>query len=503
MRVPTRKKRDPQLQQSVDAALELAGQRRARRRAREKEDFVERPERERTPDEATLPVVAILGRPNVGKSTLFNRIIGRRKAIVHDKPGVTRDRNLDRAEFAGVDFLCIDTGGFDTELDDPLLASVVEQIDLAVTQADAIVLLMAVGEEAHPADEEIVRRLRGVKKPVVAAVNKCDSPTRAAEGMDFYRFGFERLFPISAQHGVGVAEMLEAVVAALRSAPARPARPAPGEIRLAIVGRQNVGKSTLVNQLAGEARMIVADFAGTTRDAIDTDVVTPDGRTITLIDTAGIRRRGKVERGIEKLSVFSSMLSLRRANVAALVLDGPQGPTEQDAHVAGYCLEAGLPTMLVVNKWDLVEKDHRTADLFTKKLEDKWGFLRHAPVLYLSAKSGQRAQRVFDVAERIYANGSRRIPTGELNEWLIGAVASRAMPQRTSRLPKIRYITQVGVLPPTFVVFVNDAKLFHFSYQRYLINRLRETWDFEGSPIRLFLRTGKGQGRGKEEGEKE
>lgn len=442
-------------------------------------------------DDGALPVVAIIGRPNVGKSTLFNRIIGRRKAIVHDRPGVTRDRNVHRADWAGVPFLCVDTGGFDIELDDPLLASVVEQVDLAIRQADVIIFLAAVAETAHPADEEIVRRLHGTDKPVLAAINKSDSPVLEAEALDFYRFGFDRIYPISALHGRGVGDLLDGVVEALRNVEPRHTLPAPGLIRLAIVGRQNVGKSTLVNQLAGEQRVIVADYAGTTRDAIDTDVLTPDGRTITLIDTAGIRRRGKVERGVEKLSVLSSMLSLRRANVAALVLDATQGPTEQDAHIAGYCLEAGLPTMILVNKWDAVEKDHRTADQFTKMLEQEWGFLRYAPVIYISARTGLRAHRVFDTAERIFANASRRIQTRELNQWLEATVAARPVQSGGVRLPKIRYITQVAVLPPTFTMFVNDPKLFHFSYRRYLINQLREAWDFEGTPIRLFVRSSK------------
>jgi GTP-binding protein len=499
MRVPTRKDRDSDLRQALDKAAEPD--------LDQVDDHVHEHDHARalSADLSNLPVVAIVGRPNVGKSTLFNRVVGRRKAIVHDRPGVTRDRNLERAEWGGCDFVCVDTGGFDLELDDPLLASVVEQADLAIAQADIIVWLTAVGETAHPADEEIARRLRRAAKPVFVAVNKCDTPRREAEAMDFHRHGFERLFSVSALHGVGVGDLLDAVVVALRALPPPAANPAhaaeswANAIRMAIVGRQNVGKSTLVNQLAGRKRVIVADFAGTTRDAIDTDVTTPDGRTITLIDTAGIRRRGKVERGIEKLSVLSAMLSLRRANVAALVLDAAQGPTEQDAHIAGACVDAGLATMIVVNKWDLVEKDHRSADQFTKNLEREWGFMRHAPVIYISAKSGQRACRVFEVAERIHGNASRRIPTGALNDWLTGAVTSRPMPQRTSRLPKIRYITQVGVLPPTFVLFVNDPKLFHFSYQRYLINRLRETWDFEGTPIRLFLREGKGRGRDEDE----
>lgn len=436
-----------------------------------------------------LPMVAILGRPNVGKSTLFNRILRRRKAVVTNRPGVTRDRNIDRAEWAGTEFLCVDTGGYDTQLDDPLLAGVFEQVRLAIDEADVIVLLLASGEPDHPADAEIIGLLRQTRKPVLVAVNKCDSARRETEANEFFKFGFDRFYPISALRGHGTGDLLDAVVEALRGLD-RPSRPreATGGIALAIVGRQNVGKSTLVNQLCGERRVIAAPLPGTTRDSIDTVVRTPEGKLFTLIDTAGIRRRGRIEQGVEKLSVMSAMLSMRRADVAALVIDGATGPTEQDAHVAGFCLDNGLATIILVNKWDLVAKDHRTADQFTHMLEERWQFLRYAPVLYISALEGQRVHRVFELAERVFNNARRRIPTHELNERLEQWVGRKPPAMVKNRRPKIRFITQTGVQPPTFTMFVNDPELFHFSYERYLINRLRETYDFEGVPLRLQLR---------------
>ena len=469
MRVPTRKERDPQFQMEADLDGHPVG---------ESAGEVQR-----------LPMVAIVGRPNVGKSTLFNRFLGRRKAVVHDRPGVTRDRNIERAEWNGVPFLCVDTGGFETELDDPLLQNVVDQARLAIDEADVIILLLAVGEISHPADEEIVRLLRVAGKPLIAVVNKCDSVTDEWSSAEFHRYGFERIHSIAALHGRGVAELMEDVLAAL-SGLERPGRHACGDhgIALTIVGRQNVGKSTLINQLAGRERVIAAPLPGTTRDAIDLVVETPEGRQVTLIDTAGIRRRGRIERGVERLSVGSSLMSMRRANVAALMIDAAQGLIEQDAHIAGYCLDYGLATMILVNKWDLVEKDHRTADEFTKRLAEEWGFVRYAPVLYISARTGQRTRRIFEVAERIYINTTRRIGTHELNERLEQWVGRKPPAMNRNRRPKVRFMTQTGVQPPTFTLFVNDPTLFHFSYRRYIVNRLREAYDFEGTPIRLQLR---------------
>lgn len=440
-----------------------------------------------------LPMVAVVGRPNVGKSTLFNRIIGRRKAVVHDRPGVTRDRNIERAEWEGVPFLCVDTGGYEIELDDPLLEEVVEQVRLAIDEADVIVLLASVHETVHPADAAIVGILREIKKPVIIAVNKCDNPSLEMESQDFYRYGFEHIFPVAALHGVGIGDMLSQVVAEIKALPPDSIRhqKATGAIALAIVGRQNVGKSTMVNRLAGTERVIAADLPGTTRDAIDLEIIGPNGRHFSLIDTAGIRRRGKIERGIERLSVTSSQVAMQRADVAVLVIDAKQGLTEQDAHIAGACVEEGLATIVVVNKWDAVSKDHRTADEFTKHLHKEWGFLRFAPVLYASGLTGQRTHKILELAEELYENASRRIKTSELNELLQMAIARRPPPAKAGKRPRIKYITQVAVRPPTFALFVNDPSMIHFSYRRYLLNQLRRAYGFEGSPIRLYLRATK------------
>ncbi len=442
--------------------------------------------------EAPLPMLAIVGRPNVGKSTLFNRIIGRRKAVVHDRPGVTRDRNLERAFYGGLDFMLVDTGGYDPKLDDPLLAGVFEQINVAIAEADAIVLVLGVDEPDHPADAEIIERLRGVNKPMFVAVNKCDSPKRELQANEFYKFGFEHLYPVAALHGHGVADLLTDAVETMRKLEPQAMRAPTGDgIGLAVVGRQNVGKSTLINQLAGEQRVIAAPLPGTTRDAIDTTITSPAGTTFTLIDTAGIRRRGKIERGIERLSVTSAMLSLARADVAALVIDASQGPTEQDAHIAGFCSDEGIATMILLNKWDMVEKDHRTADEMVKNLRREWGFMSWAPVLTMSGLTGQRVVKIFELAEKVHANATRRIGTHELNERLEEWVGRRPPVTRLGRAPRVRFLLQTSVQPPTFTMFVNDPELFHFSYRRYIVNRLREAYDFEGTPIRLNLRRNK------------
>jgi GTP-binding protein len=441
-------------------------------------------------EERNLPMVAIVGRPNVGKSTLFNRIIGRRKAVVHDRPGVTRDRNIDIAEWDGLRFLCVDTGGYETKLDDPLLESVVEQVHLAIYEADVILLMMAALEHEHPTDPDIVGMLRSTDKPVFMVVNKADNEDSRLAANEFYRYGLERIIPVSALHGIGIGDLLSDVVSTLKKME-KPGthQHGRGSIQLAIVGRQNVGKSTLVNQMAGFQRVIASPVAGTTRDSIDQVVNSPDGRKFTLIDTAGIRRRGKIERGIEKMSVFSAIVSMRRADVAVILIDVAQGIKEQDSHIAGYCQDYGLASIVLVNKWDLVEKDHRTADEFTRNLEERWKFMRYSPVLYVSALTGQRTRRIFDVAERIYLNAARRIDTHELNERLVEWVGRKPPVSKRVQKPKVRFMTQTGIHPPTFTLFVNDPQRFHFSYRRYIVNRLREAYDFEGTPIRLFFRT--------------
>ena len=500
MRTPARKKKRDELEEELDAVgLDLP----------EDEDegdldelgvAADDDEQDPEAEEEPLPMVAIVGRPNVGKSTLFNRIIGRRKAVVHDRPGVTRDRNIEKAVWSGTEFLCVDPGGYDVELDDPVLESVVEQVRIAIAEADVIIWLGAAGETTHPADHEIIRILRASKKPLFAAINKCDNPRAEAEANEFYSYGFANLYPISAEHGIGVGDLLSDVVEELREMENYIAH-AQGSagIALAIVGRQNVGKSTLINRLAGETRVIAADLPGTTRDAIDTIVTLPDGKRFTLIATAGIRRRGKVEVGIEKVAVLSAMMSLRRADVAALVIDAITGLTEQDAHIAGYCIDHGLALIILVNKWDAIEKDHKTADEFTKMLEQELKFIRFAPVLFISALGGQRTHRIFELVEKVYNNACSRVPTHELNERLTEWVGKRPPTMARNRRPKVRFLTQTGILPPTFTLFVNDTQLFHFSYRRYIVNRLREAYDFEGTPVRLILRQNKNKQNADEE----
>lgn len=438
--------------------------------------------------EEWLPMIAIVGRPNVGKSTLYNRIIGAREAIVHDLPGVTRDRRVNRAEWTGTSFLLTDTGGFDEAIDDPLIKRVVEQAKCAMAEADVIVLLMAVGEDEHPADQELMRLIRQSKKPVLLAVNKCDNNKLEHQSGEFFRYGFETIYPISAQHGRGVAELLDAAIAELKALGTEGRPTLTGGIAVAIVGRQNVGKSSLTNKLIGEERLIASELPGTTRDAIDTTIRTPEGDVFTLIDTAGIRRRGKIEYGIERLSVMGSLIALRRADVAILVVDGSEGLTAQDAHIASFIVEEGVACILAVNKWDIVEKDAKTADNFTKTLQREWSFLAYAPVIYISALSGQRVHRLFDLVKRVYLNAERRIPTRKLNDLLAEWTRRKAPPMRKNKQPRIKYVAQTGVHPLTFTFYVNEPELIHFSYRRYLSNRIREAGDFEGTPIRLFFK---------------
>lgn len=438
--------------------------------------------------EEHLPMVAIVGRPNVGKSTLFNRLVGRRDALVHDKPGMTRDRRIQRVQWGPQAFLCVDTGGFDVLIDDPLIQDVAEQAVTAVEEADVIIMLTSRVEFDHPAERKMLEVLRRSKKPALLVVNKCDNHMQELEAAEFYAYGFEDVLPISALHGRNVSELVENVAAKLDDIGEIKREHVTGGIAVAVVGRQNVGKSTLINRLLGEDRVIASSLPGTTRDSIDTTIQMPDGSVFTLIDTAGIRRRGKVEVGVEKISVLSSMISLRRCHVAILVIDGSIGITAQDAHIAGYCVEQGRALILAVNKWDIVEKDHKTADKFTKSLRREWGFLRYAPILYLSALTGQRAHKLFDMAKQVYATADLRIPTSEVNERFMEWLAAKPPAIKMNRRPKVKYVAQTGTHPPTFTLFVNEPDLFHFSYERYLMNRLRENYNFAGTPIRFHWR---------------
>ena len=435
-----------------------------------------------------LPLLAIVGRPNVGKSTLFNRLAGRRKAIVSDRPGLTRDRNFERAEWRGREFMVVDTGGYEPEALDELRSAIREQTTLAIEEADAIILLVDVRDGLMAGDREIMDLLRRTDKPLFVAVNKCDKTREHQEAMAFWEIGAQALHAISALKGHGVGDLMDAVLDRLAPPAAEPEEEE-GERppRIAIVGRWNVGKSTLVNAILGEKRVIVGPTPGITRDAIDSRVVV-NGKPYVIVDTAGIRRRGKIERGAEKLSVLRSVISMEQADAAVLLIDASEGLTIQDAHVAGQALEAGCATILAVNKWDLVKKDNSTAGAWAKALRAELGFLSYAPIVFISALVGQRVQRIFQLVDRILVEHRKRIETAEFNRWLAKTTASHTPPVKQGKTLRIKYGTQTGVAPPTFALFVNDPSAMHFSYQRYLINQLRETYGFEGTPIRLRLR---------------
>jgi GTP-binding protein len=498
-----------------------------------------------------LPVVAIVGRPNVGKSTLFNRILGSRTAIVEDRARTTRDRLYGDAEWNGRRFVIVDTGGLEQEPGDPIEARVQEQARLAISEADVIVFVTDAVSGMTPADQEAAELLRRAPAPVIIAVNKADNEQRELDGLEFHAFGWEEVYPISASHGRGTGDLLDAIVWALppesEAEIARKEREAQadewadevmaGELEpfvvgdpeadedgdeesagdavrsvddpeaakwdaaiaaeadtapaaIAFVGRPNVGKSSLLNALLGEDRAIVSDIPGTTRDAIDTRLQW--GRSeIVLIDTAGIRRRGKVASGpaAERYSTLRALSALSRADVAVLVIDAVEGLTSQDAHVAGYAVDEGKGLIIAVNKWDLVaDKTDRTFDQYTEWIRNEVPFIDFAPIVSISAKTGQRVERVLELAVDIWAERRRRIPTGELNRLLLNATERTPPPMVRGRRPKLFYMTQAGIAPPTFVFFASDASTVHFSYRRYLENRLRETFGFDGTPLRLVFR---------------
>lgn len=434
-----------------------------------------------------LPIVAIVGRPNVGKSTLFNRITGHRKAVVHDTPGLTRDRNYLAGEWEGKDFLVVDTGGYEVETTMPLFQQMREQTNIAIDEAAAIIFLCDRTDPLNPTDDQLMELLRRTRKPVLLAVNKSDNREQREQAVaEFSRFGLEEVFGISALHGIGTGELLDELVAQLPEQTEQDKQEQQG-IRVAVVGRQNVGKSTLVNKILGYERTIASSIPGTTRDAIDT-TFERNGQIYTFIDTAGIRRRGKIAPGIEKMSVLSSIMSMERCDIALILLDASQGITEQDAHVAGYAVDAGCGCILVVNKWDVIEKDESTAGMYVKALHKEFGFLQHAPIIQISAVTGQRVTKLFQMIDKVAEQYVREIETSVLNDFLQRTMAHLSPPIRSGRQLKIKYITQTGSRPPTFSLFVNDPKLVHFSYQRYLMNQMRQEFGFEGVPIRLRFR---------------
>nr|MBC7245454.1 ribosome biogenesis GTPase Der [Chloroflexota bacterium] len=428
------------------------------------------------------PLVAIVGRQNVGKSTLFNRIVGERLAIVENLPGTTRDRIYADAEWQGRVFTLVDTGGLVLGSDDDLLIRVRLQAQQAIADADVIIFVTDVLDGVTPADQEIVEILHRAQKPVLLAVNKADTPQRRIEAADFYSLGLGEVYAISALHGSGVADLLDAVVALF------PPVPEEGEvakaIKIAIVGRTNVGKSSLLNALLGEERVIVSEIPGTTRDAIDT-ALKWHGQSIVLIDTAGIRKRGSIAPGVEKYSVLRALKAIDRADVVLLLIDASEGVTAQDTHIAGYILEASKSVVVVINKWDLVPKDSTTMDSYREHVRSQIKFIPYAPVLFVSALKRQRIDQVLETAIRVYEQRYQRIPTGQLNDLLQESIARHSPPSKGGKRLKFYYATQPIVDPPTLVFFVNDSRLVHFSYQRYLENRIRERWGFEGTPLRL------------------
>ncbi|HUI67783.1 MAG TPA: ribosome biogenesis GTPase Der [Nitrospirota bacterium] len=434
------------------------------------------------------PVVAIVGRPNVGKSTLFNRIIGRNLAIVEDMPGVTRDRNYAEAEWEGKRFLLVDTGGFEPDTDDPMYTKMREQTTLAVEEADYIIFLMDGQQGLIPSDIEVSQRLRASGKPVIYAVNKVDGVRHEAFLPDFYRLGIDVLFPVSAQHGPGFSELMDELSRMLPETDEQPQDKEAGAVpRIAIIGRPNVGKSSFVNALIGEDRMIVSPVAGTTRDAVDS-VYQYYGRKYVLVDTAGIRSRGRISQGVEKYSVMRAMKSISRTDVALVLIDASEGITEQDERIVGLAHEAGKGIIIGLNKWDLVPDREHAFKRFMQDVQQRLKFADYASVLTISAVTRQRVTKVFEEIDKIVAEREKRVPTADLNRIFERLAAGHEPPLYRGKRVKYYYITQVDVKPPTFVVFVNYPDGVHFSYLRYIENNLRQSFGFRGTPIRIFAK---------------
>ena len=432
------------------------------------------------------PVIAIIGRPNVGKSTLFNRLAGGGKAIVIDEPGATRDRNYTDCTWNNRPFTLIDTGGFEPAAEVEILVQMREQTKLAIEEADIILFMMDGRDGLTPSDQEIARLLRVVKKTVFYTVNKVDGPRHEALVSEFYRLGIEKLYPISAQHGPGVDDLMDDVADCLPEA--EPVKDGEGDrIRIAVIGRPNVGKSSLINRILGYERTIVNPVPGTTRDAIDTPI-TRDGKHYLLIDTAGIRRKSRISLTMEKYSIVQALKAIDRADIALILLDAKEGISEQDTKIAGLAMEKGTACILVVNKWDLVEKDNSTIGTYVEDIRYNSKFLEFAPIIFVSALSGQRVTKIFALIERVYAQYTRRVETGELNRKIREIIEANPPPGRQNRPNIFNYITQVAIKPPSFVLFVRDPDNIHFSYERYLVNRIREAFGFAEVPIRLFFR---------------
>ncbi|GEN53902.1 ribosome biogenesis GTPase Der [Halobacillus faecis] len=429
-------------------------------------------------------VIAIVGRPNVGKSTIFNRLVGERISIVEDTPGVTRDRIYAEAEWLTTSFNVIDTGGIELG-DEPLLVQMRAQAQVAIDEADVIVFMVNGRDGITGADEEVAKLLFKSNKPVVLAVNKVDNPEMRENIYEFYSLGFGEPFPISGTHGLGLGDMLDEVV---KHFPEKIQEEIDDDtIRFSLIGRPNVGKSSLVNSLLGQERVIVSDIAGTTRDAIDTPF-TKDERDYVIIDTAGMRKRGKVYETTEKYSIMRALKAIERSDVVLTLIDADAGIHEQDKKIAGYAHEAGKAVIIVVNKWDTVEKEEKTMKEFEDKVRDQFRFLDYAPIVFLSAKTKKRIHTLIPKVLEASENHAKRVQTNLLNEVIMDALAMNPSPSIKGQKLKIFYATQVSVKPPSFVVFVNEPELMHFTYERFLENRIREAFGFEGTPIKIFAR---------------
>lgn len=430
------------------------------------------------------PVVAIVGRPNVGKSMLFNRIVGERMAIVEDVPGVTRDRLYAKSEWSNREFNLIDTGGIEIEEDDRIINQIRLQAEIAIDQADVIIFVVDSSTGMTNADQDVMDILFRSQKPIVLAVNKVDNPDMMINTMEFYALGVGEPFGVSSIHGLGIGDLLDEVIAHFG--------PEVEEVeddstKVAVIGRPNVGKSSLVNAILGEDRVIVSDIAGTTRDSIDTKFMA-DGQEYTLIDTAGIRKRGKVYEKIEKYSVLRAMAAIEKADVCLIVLDASTGIAEQDKKIAGYAHEAGKASVFVYNKYDVVEKETDTINEITREIRNEFAFMDYAPIVFLSALTKKRIHTLLPVVDYVSEQHSQRIETHLINECIRDAIAINPPPTDKGRKLKIFYMTQVSVKPPSFVLFVNNQEIMHFSYERFLINKLRERFNFEGTPIRIMIR---------------
>ncbi len=432
------------------------------------------------------PVVAVVGRPNVGKSTLFNKLIGKRLSIVDDTPGVTRDRIYGDAEWSGRKFMLIDTGGIEPKTDDKILLSMREQANLAIDMANVIIFVTDVKSGVTASDSDVAVMLQKSGKPIVLCVNKCDNIGNVPmEYYEFYNLGLGDPIAVSSVHGHGTGDLLDAVLEYL---PEENGEEDDGEIiNVAVIGKPNAGKSSLINCLSGQERSIVSDVAGTTRDAIDTFIENDFGK-FNFIDTAGLRRKSRVEDQIEKYSVLRAQMAIERSDVCVIMLDGVEGFTEQDSKVAGLAMEQGKACIIAVNKWDIVDKDGHTMDAYRKKLMVDFSFMPYAPIIFISAKTGQRIDRLYELIKYVNAQNTMRISTGKLNDILADATARVQPPSDKGKRLKIYYMTQASTKPPTFVCFCNKMELFHFSYQRYLENQIRSTFGLEGTPIRFVIR---------------